>query len=209
MKTRLLALLLTFATAVSGLAWGDLGSSGKGRGDNPVVGSLPCIADPRLDDLFWLPNGLPKPPTGFTAGLPPVFGLMSDSAEMEGILFNAAGDPFGYVDQAENWTNLGLVKRARVSLDRNQVGQGNGSFWQFLPKGYLGGTLSVEMGGLTSTYPITTQLYPVSLTEFALSPFNMGRVTYTFSAPPASYSMADVTVDVLLFMGTLNIAYRP
>ena len=145
-RTLLSAIALGLIVGVAPVLYGsDKGFGGDaGRGDNPVIGSLPCIVDPRLDALFWVPNGMPQAPGGFYAGLPAVGALMS-SDEFEDTLFAVTGEPFGFINDFEHWTSLGFVNEAHTSVNRSDLASAKVVMWQYLPKGYLGGEMLFKM----------------------------------------------------------------
>jgi hypothetical protein len=188
---------------------GDDGlSGGFGRGDNPVIGSLPCIVDPRIDDLFWIPNGLPKPPGGFFAGLPAVGALIS-GAEFEDALLAVSGDPYGFINGYEHWTVLGFVRSAQVSINRSDLASSRVRMWQFLPKGYLGGEMRFEMPGYTTVSSIGSQNMLVQLTEVAGLPDAVGVARVVFSPNAYNQALCDITILIPFHFGTVSIKYQP
>ena len=187
--------------------WDGHGES-IGRGDNPVVGSLPCIVDSRLDDLFWIPNGFPEPPSRLLAGLPPVAAVMGNE-NLVGSLLGAAGAPYGILDDYEHWDHLGMVNRALLTMDRVSVASGQVSMWQFLPAGYIGGEMEFVLDGIITETPISGQLFPVQLSEIASLPSQVGTATVTFSPNVSNTSLSEIRVQVSFHNRILNIQYLP
>ncbi|MDP6849509.1 MAG: hypothetical protein QGH51_04240 [Planctomycetota bacterium] len=187
--------------------WDGIGGS-AGRGDNPVVGSLPCVVDPRLDDLFWIPNGFPEPPAPFLSGLPPVAAVMGNT-NLSGTLLGAAGQPYGFLDDYENWSHLGMVKRTVLTMDRASVAASQVAMWQFLPAGFIGGEVEFILDGTLTVTPIVGQLLPIQLMEIANLPVSVGTATITFLPNAANLSLSEIRVQVSFHNGTLNIQYQP
>ncbi len=201
--------LLLGAALVTGLAAAPplIGGSGGGlnggsldRGDNPVVGSLPCMVDPQLLDLFWVPFDRSKPNDGLLASAPPTLGFIG-TPELNQELYDAYGAGFGYLDSREGWLCMGLVESGTVVLDRALVAAGSTELWQFVPDGYLGGNLRLTSSTGKVDQPIVIQDNPIALQTFAQLPDGIGLVELTFSGPNGS-NLPDRTVLVHL-QGTL------
>lgn len=186
---------------------GGFGGSSFDRGDNPVVGSLPCIVDPALLDLFWVPFDRPQPDPFLLQASPPTLGLIG-TPELAVELLDAYGSGFGYLDAEGGWRCLGLVDQATVVLDRWVVAGGTTDLWQFLPSGYLGGNLRIDTGSSVVNRPILAQDIPIALQTYASYPDAVGQVRLTFS-PPAGSALTPRTVEVDLQGGLLLVRYRP
>jgi len=201
------AVLAGFALVAGPALYGGGEFDSNGRGDNPVVGSLPCVVDLRLDDLFWLPNGLPAPPPGALVGVPPIIGF-TGTKEMAGVLLGAQGEPYGIVDDFEQWSTLGLVNQASVTLDRGAASRDEVSMWQYLPAGYLGGTLTFNLSGSITSQAIVSQLNPIQLREVAMLPGVVGAASMTFE-PPIGSRLDTIIVNMPFYQGAVNVQYLP
>ncbi len=202
--------LVTGLVAVPPVVGGSGGFNGENsfdRGDNPVVGSLPCMVDPDLLDLFWVPFHSPKPSSFDLLGYPATLGVIG-TPELEYELVDAFGAGNGYIDRRTGWACLGLVESAVVVLDRPTVADGSTDLWHFLPEGYLGGNIHVVSPYGEVDQPIIAQNVPIPLIAYANYPEFIGQVTLTMSPPPESSLEAKV-IQVDLQGAQLLISYRP
>jgi hypothetical protein len=186
---------------------GGLNGGSVDRGDNPVVGSLPCMVDPQLLDLFWVPFNRTKPGDYLLRSAPPVLGVIG-SSELEYELLDAYGANYGFVDAEHEWACLGLVDQGTVVLDRWLVAGGMTQLWQFLPPGYVGGNLRVAGPNGQVDKPILSNDTPIALANYAAMPEVSAIVELTFS-PPRHSSLAVRKVRISMQGGLLLIDYRP
>jgi len=207
--------LLLGAALVSGLVavppllggGGLNGGSSFDRGDNPVVGSLPCMVDPDLLDMFWLPFEAPKPPPSELVGFPAVLGVIG-TPELEDELVDAYGSGNGFVERRHRWACLGLVEDAVVILDRDLVAQGSTELWQYLPVGYVGGNIHISTSSGVEDHPIVGQDVPIPLQAYAAFPEVFSLITLTLT-PPAGSSLEPRTIQIELMLGLVSISYLP
>lgn len=177
------------------------------RGDNPVVGSLPCRRDPYLQPMFWaaLYNEAPHIDLfGFEATL----AFVGDSL-LEDIL-DAGGEPQGRVDSWPDVHVFGVHKWASVFLSTVSVRQGRVGLWYWVPREYVGGTISLQSNFGTFQLVITEQAFELPLQGFAnrcTSSFGVAKVVIE---PPARAIGMDVKEVLVAVAGaTVNVQHLP
>ncbi len=216
LRLLLVALPLLLALGAGGRLYADgegsLGGGSNGdlpdRGDNPVVGSLPCIVDPRLDGLFWIPYGTGKPDSAILDGIPAILGLVGPP-EGRGLLLDAWGTPNGVVGESDDWTTFGLVLDGTVVLDRSAVANQLGSLWLFVPEGYDNGSISVTTGGTTRTQPLLEDLLDLDLASYALSPDLYGGACVVVTPSIQNAALPKLTVQISWQPGVISYQYLP
>ncbi|MBC8327275.1 MAG: hypothetical protein ISR76_00650 [Planctomycetes bacterium] len=205
------AALVTGLVAAPPLVGGGGGGFNNGnsldRGDNPVVGSLPCMVDPDLLDRFWVPFQAPKPGSLELLGVPATLGVIG-TPELALELLDAFGAGTGFIDRPAGWACLGLVEDAVVILDRYLVADGTTDLWQYLPDGYLGGNVHVSSSAGEVDQPILSQNVGIPLTAYANYPEVFGRITLTID-PPAGSALDTKVVLIELEGAMLFIQYLP
>ncbi len=191
--------------AFSGNGQGIFGDNN--RGDNPVVGSLPCRRDPYLPSMFWAALYDEAPHTGLF-GFQPTLAFVGDSL-LEDIL-DAGGEPEGRVD---NWPDVrvfGVHKWASVFLSTASVRQGKVGLWYWVPREYVGGTISLESNLGTSQMVISEQALELPLQAFTsrcTSSFGVAKVVIE---PPARANGMDVKEVLVAVAGaTVNVQHLP
>lgn len=202
-----LVLGLAAAPPLAGGSGGLAGGNSVDRGDNPVVGSLPCLVDPRLLDIFWVPLGRPKPSASILLGIQPTLGLLGPT-EFTGVLVDAYGSGVGFIDRRSGWSVLGLQSFAQVTFDRAAVAAGAIDLWQYVPVGYLGGSVSeVSFLGAVDR-PILSQDVQLPLVTYAAHPNQAGLVHYTIS-PPSGSPLPVVHAEVELLGFLIAVRCQP
>lgn len=202
-----LALVLGLALTLAPVVRSSGGTSGTGRGDNPVVGSLPCIVDPTgLDSRFWIPLGLPGPPSQVSSGLP-MLGLIGPPMLGNSVL-DAGGTPYGWVNRQTGWTAFGLTQTGYATVSRVTVATSAVVAWQWVPTGYLGGKVIVQGPSGTTGFPIATQSFPLSLAELALLAGNPSA-TVTIEPPAANAALGKRIIRISTTPGAVRVQYEP
>ena len=136
-----LVLGLCTAFTATQLVGGEPQTDRGDRGENPVVGSLPCLVNDNLDLIFW--EGMHEPDPGFLPASHPVtLGLCSD--DIRGDVIHADGEPFGLLNDRWDWRALGLTKRGRVTSESWKIANGSVTAWLWAPPGYHGGELCMS-----------------------------------------------------------------
>jgi hypothetical protein len=136
-----LVLGLSTAFTASQLVGGEPQNDRGDRGENPVVGSLPCLVNDILDLIFW--EGMKENDPGFLPASHPVtLGLCSD--DIRGDVIHADGEPFGLLNDRWDWRALGLTQRGRVTFESWKIANGLVSVWMWAPPGYHGGELCMS-----------------------------------------------------------------
>lgn len=185
-------LLLAFAVGMSVGAAPVLFSSGANsggdnRGDNPVVGSLPCkINKTTLEGRFWMGLGLGPPGGVDLSGVPATFG-MTGPPDLAGAVIDAGGTPYGEINACSGWTCFALSTNAFAVLSRAAVTSGLVTTWEWVPPGYVGGRYVIERPSGTSVVPISTQQFPLSLVEIAAA---VGNPSATVTIYPNAQNQA-------------------
>jgi len=129
---------LSMGITVTQLIGGEPKSDNGDRGENPVVGSLPCMVDDSIDLIFW--EGMNEPDPGFLpAAYPVTLGLCSD--DLRGDIEDARGIPYGRLNDRWDWRGLGLQKQARVIVPSWKIANGDFTAWVWAPPAYLGGEI--------------------------------------------------------------------
>ena len=132
---------LSMGVTVTQLIGGERPNDHGDRGENPVVGSLPCMVDDSVELLFW--EGMNEPDPGFLpAAYPVTLGLCSD--DLRGDIEDAWGEPFGKLNDRWDWRGLGLQKTARVIVPSWKVANGDFTAWLWVPPGYHGGEVCIS-----------------------------------------------------------------
>ncbi len=130
-----IALLFVSPLAFGG---GDVDKGGTDRGDNPVVGSLPCMVDPDMEWMFWEPLGN-DPNGGIRPGFPAAIAFVGD--DLDDSILDADGDPFGIVNDDDGWDAAGSNHACQFYLDRAAVDAREVTSWHWAPSEYIGGTM--------------------------------------------------------------------
>lgn len=136
-----LVLALVVGYTAAPVVGGEPSSNNGDRGENPVVGSLPCMVDDNLDIIFW--DGMGEEEPGFLpAAYPATLALCSD--DIRGDVLDAWGEPYGRLNDRWDWRCLGLQKEARVTAPSALFETGAMSSWFWVPPGYHGGELKMD-----------------------------------------------------------------
>lgn len=189
-----------FSSDVRGGSQGDLD-----RGENPVVGSLPCKVDPNLDTIFW--EGMGNDDPGFAPAFYPVT-LALVSEDIRGDVQGADGDPYGVLDDRYDWRAFGLQKHGWMSVRANKFLSGAASNWMWAPSGYLGGKWTMQ-SPLLGTFKSEVGQNAIELPMVALIEATGGNVSIaTFELrPPAGSSMVTMKFRVTIKGGMVDIEF--
>ncbi|KAA3608691.1 MAG: hypothetical protein DWQ01_11340 [Planctomycetota bacterium] len=176
------------------------------RGDDPLVGSLPCMVDPQLMDKFHDAFGLPGLPSEDILDQRPTLGLtglpgLSGLSGLEGI-------PKGQVDWFEDWNVVGLVQEGQAYLDRGAALTGDITLWQWLPDGYLGGDLTIQGTMGKSHFPILANAQPLNLADLAALPEG-SQSLFTFKPGPGNGALGSLAVEVMVTSSSVLVTFLP
>ena len=204
----LIATLLASSHLSASSGGGGQGILGdNNRGDNPVVGSLPCRKDPYLEPMFWSALYDEDPPMDLF-GFQPTLGFVGENL-LEDILA-AAGDPEGRVDAWPNLNVFGVHKWASVFLSTEAVKKGQVGLWYWVPREYIGGTVSFVSTFGSGEAVISDQAFLLPLRAFASrcsSSFGVAKIVFH---PPARSVGLDVREVLIAVAGiTVNVQHLP
>lgn len=180
--------LLGVSALILGMNAQVVGGENQGnldRGENPVVGSLPCRIDPTLDLIFWEGQGLDNP--GFMpAFYPATLGICS--TDIENDVIDADGQPYGVLDDAYDWNSMGLQKDGYMLVPRYRVTNGQISSWVWTPSGYIGGELCLQSGLVSGKTTLHQNAVEIPISALAqMSPTGHAATVFFLAVtPPAS-----------------------
>ncbi|KAA3612924.1 MAG: hypothetical protein DWQ01_04260 [Planctomycetota bacterium] len=196
------ALLLPLLTA------GDKASE-EDRGDDPLVGSLPCMVEPTdLDIMFWLPLGGVPQNQNLIQNPIATLGFIGQN-ELDGVLLDANGNPFGRINEGSGWTCFGMVQGGDVILDRTACANlDDVALWQWVPDVFLGGQLTYVGAQGTTEYPIVTQYLPLPLAEVALQAEGTGA-SVILTPNPQNLDLGTLQIDFDVTLSTVVVTYQP
>ena len=195
-----MSLLATSAMLVS--QEGDSHSGGTGdHGDNPVVGSLPCLVDPELDLMFG---------GNATSGMFPTATLgLTGSTALSSQVLDADGVPFGLVNRGGFgiFTIFGLVNNGSVTVSRLDASKGFMQLRQWVPDSYIGGTISMAstVGNPSRTIAGNVIELPMIMVASAPGPFVDARIT--IKSPNST--MPNLVVYITAVGDLLSVTYAP
>ena len=156
-----------------------LAATGDGRGDNPVVGSLPCVVDDDLDLKFFNWMGMQTPPPGFIQYYEPTLAFVGGS-NLESYIVDAQGTPNGMVNASSNWTAIGSILQMQVVSDRVAATKMfDVVIW--VPDQFIGGgvQMSSTIGGSMHTLAGNTFSLPVAALAASPGLTESGMLTVT------------------------------
>lgn len=161
---------------------GGQSQSDLDRGENPVVGSLPCRIDPTLDLVFWEGQGLDDP--GFMPAMyPATFGICSSDIEAD--VIDADGTPYGVLDDAYDWNSMGLQKNGYMLVPRYRVQNGKISAWVWTPSGYMGGELCLQSALVSGKTTLQQNAVEVPISALAqMSPNGHAATAFNLTVTP-------------------------
>ncbi|HEX9794947.1 MAG TPA: hypothetical protein VGC54_13275 [Planctomycetota bacterium] len=169
-----LVFALPFAWSLGVLGAGEDPNKGD-RGGPVVVGGLPCMVEPALNDMFWAALG--GPDVGSQSGWVHTAALIGPP-DMAGVLLDAWGTPYGRVNARTGYRAFGLVHEGTMVLSRSAMKIGVAELWYWVPAEYFGGDLVVQSSMSTTTYPIISNAFPVPIRGIAQMPgLAVGNVT--------------------------------
>lgn len=200
-----LALALGPSLVLAPVAFSGEGTSGANRGDGPVVGSLPCMVDPSgLDSRYYLALGLSGPPVRDVTG-PPMLGFIGPPALGNSVI-EANGTPYGWVNRGVGWTVFSLTENGYALFPRVTIATAAVTCWQWVPLGYVGGTLTIQRPNGTERYAITAQAFPLNLAEVALAAGSPSAVM-TIAPPDGNSALGQRVVRVTSTPATIRVEY--
>ncbi len=178
-----------------------------GRGDNPVIGSLPCAAAPQMEWMFW--EGLSNEESStVSSGYLPVMAFTG--SDLQTTVLNAAGEPYGQVNRYETWDAAGSSKACVFVVDRYAVIDGRISLWQWLPREYRGGEVSVTSPFGNALDVPGEHAYKISLDRISkLSGAAVTQSTFTFTPSGAFSFLSDLKVTVEMNGELVVVRYQP
>lgn len=180
--------LLGVSALILGLNSQVIGGQSEGnvdRGENPVVGSLPCRIDPTLDLIFWEGQGLDDP--GFMPAMyPATLGLCSDDIESD--VVDADGTPYGVLDDAYDWNSMGLQQAGYMLIPRYRAASGKVTAWVWTPAGYMGGELCLQSSLVSGKTTLQQNAVEIPISALAqLAPSGHAATPFYLTVtPPAN-----------------------
>lgn len=202
-----LLMIAPTGTSQSGLSSNSEGGTAGGSegGDNPVVGSLPCVVDPTLDLKFF------QNANNSTAGpLAPVLGLVGTQLCTE--VQTASGTPFGRVNRGGGvHTILGLTKSGTIVVGRDYLATAGVALSQWVPDEFQGGTVTMTGSFGFSKTMIVSNLAALPVGGMAASPAVVGDVWFTIQPPsaPGGQASPPLRVHVVFFGNLATISFLP
>lgn len=185
------------------LSQAALTATGDGRGDNPVVGSLPCIVDDELDLKFFNWLGIQRPP-GAVQFHAPTLAFVGGS-NLGNYVLDAQGVPDGIVNAASGWSAFGSVNAMQVVCDRATAGKSYAlACW--VPDRFLGGTIQTVSSVGSSTTVIGGRAFSVPFGALASLPGPLAGGTLTVTAADGLESF---TVQVDAIGGLVIVDFQP
>lgn len=179
--------------------------SANDRGGPVVVGGLPCLVDPSLADMFWLPLGGSQP--GPVLGMPPVLGVVGPP-DLDGVLVRAQGTPYGWIETNPGYRVLGLSNQGIVTLDRAACVAGTAVLWQWVPDVYLGGTVTIHTALGNRSNAVTTSAFQLPLAEVAVQSGN-STGTVEIRPNPDNQGLGVLWVQITATGHTVQVQYQP
>ncbi len=168
-----LSLMLFAALPVFDLAAAVHGEVAPNRGDNPVVGSLPCYEDDSLDLMFWRALGHSEPNVQVFAHRP-TLGFVG-SYDLGSRVVAADGTPFGIVNRNFGFDVFAVERQAVAEFWLSDVASGEISMWQWLPREYFGAKLMIEGPNFQYEGAITAPSTKLPIQELLAAVPNMAR----------------------------------
>ena len=209
-----LALVLSLALAtMASLAPQVFGGNRDGRwsngdrGDNPVIGSLPCAAAPQMEWMFW--EGLENEDLETSSfGFAPMMAMTGENLDSD--ILTANGDPYGRVNRYENWDAVGSTNYARFILDRYAVQDEEILVWHWVPNEYRGGLIEVFSPFGNTTFESTADAFqvPVSLIS-GRSGTTKTATAFTFWPNGANADIGRIKLQVEMINEVVVLTYLP
>ncbi|MBT3339875.1 MAG: hypothetical protein HN405_02945 [Planctomycetes bacterium] len=168
-----LSLILFAALPVFDLTASTKDVINSDRGDNPVVGSLPCYEDDALDLMFWRGLGHSEPNIKVFAHRPTLGFLGSD--DLSERILAANGMPFGIVNRDFGYSAFAVERQAVVEFWVADILRGDVAVWQWLPREYFGARLLIAGPNFNLDTTITTSCIELPLRELLASVPSLAR----------------------------------
>lgn len=204
MKPALLAALLggMFLLATTPLLISSQGSVENGgtgdHGDNPVVGSLPCVINPDLDLMFGGGSSV--------ASLVPVLGMLG-GPDLSSQILDANGTPYGFVNRSGLYTAVGLAHDGFICVSRSDARKAFMWLQQWLPNDYLGGTATLNSTVGNSSRSITANVVNLPLMLIAASPSPVSNGVVTIQS--VNNVAPDLVINISAVGNLLTVSYAP
>lgn len=169
----------------AGLFAGQGGAGEEDRGEDPLVGSLPCLVSDDLNIMFALALGDPPQSFNLVREQTPTMAMIGDHQDLDSAIMDLWGIPLGRLNALADWTAVGLVHNGTATLDKIKVAAETVEVWQWVPAVYLGGTIEIQSAAGVTTTTLTSQSFPIPLKDFAGQlPGTVAEVTIS---PPSTY----------------------
>jgi len=169
------------------------------RGENPVVGSLPCMVDDTLDLIFWEGNGSENPDLQ-PAIYPVTLGMCATDIRQS--VLDADGLPYGRLNHRHQWRTLGLQNSGWALFDADSFASGEVTTWFWAPQAYLGGELVMSTPFGSGTVTITPAARELPLSDIVNLSGNSVSVS-SFEVRPPAWSSAPVIQARVTSIGTV------
>lgn len=175
-------------------------TSGEGRGDNPVVGSLPCRKTDDLDLKFFNWLGISRPPGAIQVHEPTL--AFAGGPDLAYHILDAQGDPTGMVNASVNWTAFGSTNAMQVVTSRASAGK-DYALAAWVPDRFVGGTVQTVSSLGTSSHVIQSRTLGVPVGALAAMPGPVASGTLTVTSLDGSESFT-VQIDVIATLVTVD-----
>lgn len=180
-------------------------NNGNSRGDNPVVGSLPCMVnDPRM---YWTMYPFLNPQGGYNLASVPATLTFMGAPELGGAVLTAEGDPYGGVNASTGWTYFSISTNCNVSFNRSAIASGSVGAWQWVPQGYVGGRVVYQGPNDSTTLPILAQFFPVPIQSVAWANTS-ATMTITIHPNLLNAALGVRVIKVANSGGVLRVQYQ-
>jgi hypothetical protein len=186
-------------------ASGPSASVGEGRGDNPVVGSLPCAVDEDelgLKFFKWIGGSMSG---SIDFQLPTI--AMVGGSDLENYIVDLNGTPDGLVNRTSGFTAVGSVQQMTLTADRSAATVQDYRVALWLPDGLLGSDVEMTstLGTFTWTASTNAFVLPVGMLASAPGPIQSGTITVT----PVGDSAAVLQVTIDVIAGMVLVDFQP
>ena len=182
--------------------WGD-----GDRGDNPVIGSLPCAAAPQMEWMFW--EGLDNENIGTSSyGYAPMVAMTGEDLASD--ILTANGEPYGNVNRYENWNAAGSTRYARFILDRYAVKDEDIRVWHWVPNEYRGGLIEVFSPFGNTTFESSADAFEVPVSMISdMSGVSTTSTAFTFWPNGANAHLGRMKLQVNMINEVVVLTYIP
>lgn len=194
---------LAFFTAVPMLWASGSGSNAEGGGDNPVVGSLPCVVDPDMNLKFFKALGRPYQGGMIMRPLPT---LALAGLNLPRHVSNAWGAGGSVNSGGSSWSLLGLMQTGGMVTSRGAILSGAASSWTWLPASYLGGRITMVSTIGSWTAPVTEACMALPLVWLSSLPL-LPAVDATFTVASINAGVPPVRYRVTIIADVVTVQF--